>query len=94
MLFNTSSFKIFISGCFIFLSMSAASQSVGIFDGHNDVGKISHAGNAIYNPSSDEYLVSGSGANIWFAHDDLHYLWKKMTGDFILQAGEINRQRC
>ena len=86
MIFNQFSFKILISGCFSFLALSAASQSIGAFDRHNDIGKISLPGNAVYNPSSQEYLLSGSGTNIWFTHDDFHYLWKQIKGDFILQA--------
>ncbi|MEO8414143.1 MAG: biopolymer transporter TolR [Ginsengibacter sp.] len=62
------------------------SQAIGLFEGQNDVGKILHAGGGIYTDSSGEYIVSGSGTNIWFTHDDFHYVWKKMKGNFILQA--------
>ncbi|MEP6616586.1 MAG: biopolymer transporter TolR [Ginsengibacter sp.] len=61
-------------------------QAIGIFDGHTDVGHILHPGNATYNPSTGIYMVSGSGGNIWFNNDEFHYLWKKMAGNFILQA--------
>ena len=70
----------------ILSAMYSSSQKIGVFDGQNDVGKILHRGNGNYNSSSGEYLVSGSGTNIWFTHDDFHYVWKKMKGDFILQA--------
>ena len=86
MLLHAYSLKIVISITLAFASVRGASQSVGIFEGHSDIGKISHPGNSTYDPSSGEYLVSGSGANIWFGHDDLHFVWKKMPGDFILQA--------
>src|SRR6266478_8763398 len=26
----------------------------------------------------------GSGANMWFDHDEFHFVWKRMKGDFIL----------
>ncbi len=62
------------------------SQRLGVFEEQTDVGKILHPGSGIFNSSSGDYLLSGSGTNIWFTHDDFHYVWKKMKGDFILQA--------
>jgi Tol biopolymer transport system component len=69
-----------------FFSIKSFSQKVGVFDGHNDVGKILHSGSAAFNDLTDDYELSGSGTNIWFTSDAFHYLWKKMKGDFILQA--------
>lgn len=45
-----------------------------------------HQGNAKYNTDKGIYELSGSGANIWSTHDEFHYLWKRMKGNFILQA--------
>ncbi len=60
------------------------SANLGIFDGHGDIGKDVKPGSAVYNPKTHEYEMSGSGYNVWFDHDEFHYLWKKMKGDFIL----------
>ena len=65
---------------------SAQAQSVGIFDGQDDVGKVKHAGSGTYNSKSQEYQLSGSGTNVWAMHDEFHFVWKKMKGDFILRA--------
>jgi len=62
------------------------SQKFGVFDGHTDVGKILHTGSTTYNAAAQTYVLSGSGTNIWFTHDDFQYAWKKLKGDFILQA--------
>ncbi len=43
-------------------------------------------GNATYNSQTQQYIVSGSGQNIWGDHDEFHFVWKKMKGDFILYA--------
>lgn len=59
---------------------------MGVFEGQNDIGKILHRGNGTYIASAGDYILSGSGTNIWFTHDDFHYVWKKMKGNFILQA--------
>jgi hypothetical protein len=78
--------KIMVVTALFFFSMKSFSQKSGVFDGNNDVGKILHPGSASYNASSGDYELSGSGTNIWFTHDDFHYVWKQMKGDFILQA--------
>jgi TolB protein len=57
---------------------------VGIFDGHGDIGTGVKKGSAVYIPQTQKYVVSGAGYNIWFDHDEFHFLWKKMKGDFIL----------
>lgn len=62
------------------------SQKIGVFDNQTDVGKILHAGSGTYNASTGGYELTGSGTNIWFTHDDFHFIWKKIKGDFIIQA--------
>ncbi|MDE3212832.1 MAG: TolB family protein [Bacteroidota bacterium] len=68
------------------LSLTAWSQStpVGIFDGHCDVGHPLLHGSATYIPSTEQYVISGAGYNVWFDHDEFQYVYRKMTGDFIL----------
>ncbi|UHG90691.1 TolB family protein [Spirosoma oryzicola] len=61
------------------------SNALGQFDGQSDVGKVKRPGAATYDPVKQEYTVEGSGTNIWFDHDEFHYVWKHMKGDFILQ---------
>jgi Tol biopolymer transport system component len=70
----------------IFSFTGAFSQKTGIFDSSSDVGEILHPGNMSYDATTGEYVVSGSGDNIWFAKDDFYFVWKKMKGDFLLQA--------
>ena len=59
-------------------------NSVGIFEGHGDIGEDVLAGSATYNADTREYEITGAGYNIWFDHDEFHYVWKQMEGDFIL----------
>ncbi|MCW3115420.1 MAG: Periplasmic component of the Tol biopolymer transport system-like protein [Segetibacter sp.] len=63
-----------------------AQQSVGIFEGQADIGAKVKPGSGLYIPQSDQYIISGSGYNIWFDHDEFHYVYKKLKGDFILYA--------
>ena len=65
---------------------SLPAQKVGIFDGQQDVGSVLHSGSAEYDAARNTYTVTGSGENMWFAVDDFHYVWKKVSGDVALTA--------
>ncbi|WP_295719137.1 hypothetical protein [Mucilaginibacter sp.] len=62
----------------------AQQQSIGIFDGQLDVGANTKPGSGAYLSQSRQYIISGAGYNIWFDHDEFHYVYKKIKGDFIL----------
>ena len=57
-----------------------------IFKGHADVGAIALKGDLQFIPQTQEYILTGSGDNIWFGEDQFHFAWKKLSGDFILTA--------
>jgi len=61
-------------------------QPIGIFDESSDVGAVLIKGKSVYRPSGQQYTISGAGANIWFASDQFQFLWKKLSGDFMLHA--------
>jgi len=63
-----------------------AEDTLGQFEAHADVGSPKIAGTAAYNALSQEYVLSAAGANMWAQRDEFHFAWKKMKGDFILQA--------
>jgi dipeptidyl aminopeptidase/acylaminoacyl peptidase len=65
---------------------AAATEQLGIFEGHQDVGTVLHAGSAAYDSALKTYTVSGSGENMWFGIDDFHFAWKKVSGDVALTA--------
>lgn len=60
--------------------------SVSILDGNTGIGNCSIPGSTEYDPVAQEYILTGSGENIWFGSDQFHFAWKKLTGDFILSA--------
>jgi len=69
----------------IFITQNDTSaQSIGIFDKNSDVGQVTHAGSARFVRSSNEYQITGGGANIWGEKDAFQFLWKKSSGDFSL----------
>lgn len=74
-------------------STLAQKQSLGLFDGHGDIGAVLKPGSAQYDSKTHQYELSGSGYNVWFDHDEFHFMWKRMKGDFILytRAGFIGK---
>ena len=63
-----------------------AGGGLGAYEGHADIGKPALAGNAQYFADSQEYQVQSSGDDMWAGRDDFHFAWKKVKGDFIIQA--------
>ena len=88
----------------LILAGMAMSQSSGIgkFDNHGDIGNTHTAGSVKYDAGKGEYLVGGSGENMWFASDAFQFVWKKWSGDVSLAAdvrwigttGNAHRKAC
>ncbi len=68
-------------------------QRLGVFDGHGDVGNVKRPGSARYDAKTRTYALTGAGYNVWFDHDEFQFVWKRMTGDFILytRAGLVGK---
>jgi regulation of enolase protein 1 (concanavalin A-like superfamily) len=67
-------------------SMFAQRGVVGQFDGHADIGAPATAGTATHDAGSREYTVAAAGVNMWGQRDEFHFVWKRITGDFTIQA--------
>src|SRR5258706_109012 len=61
-------------------------KPLGLFEGQSDVGKVNQPGSVVYDEDKEEYTVAGSGTNMWADHDEFHFVWKRMKGNFILTA--------
>lgn len=72
-----------------FRAPSVSAQELGIFAGQSDIGNVNPPGTAHYDPTSGTYSLSAAGADIWSTADDLHFVWKKVSGDVALSA-DIN----
>src|SRR5271169_1381625 len=70
----------------IISAQPTAAQTIGIFDGHTDVGMNVKPGSATYIPGTEQYIISGAGYNVWADHDEFQFVWKKMKGNFIISA--------
>ncbi|MBN2415487.1 TolB family protein [bacterium] len=58
----------------------------GIFSGSGDIGDTALPGRVVYDDDWDTYTITASGDNMWAGRDDLHFVWKKMSGDLALAA--------
>src|SRR5215471_8057726 len=67
-------------------SPAAAQRPIGIFDREGDVGHVSPAGSISYDSAREAYLVAGSGQNMWGGRDDFHFVWTRLTGNFLLST--------
>jgi WD40 repeat protein len=86
---KTNLLKIIIAFfCAVCFSLTALAQRspIGIFDGQLDIGVNTKPGSGAYLPQTQQYVISGAGYNIWFDHDEFHYVYKKIKGDFIVYA--------
>ena len=80
-------FIIFLFVCFLtVISVYTQENNLGQFISHTDIGKVKTPGTVKYNPETQEYDITGSGTNMWFAEDEFHFVWKKLKGDFIIRA--------
>lgn len=68
------------------ITIVSAQGNLDLFDSHSDVGNPAKAGSAVYIPETHQYIISGAGANVWANRDEFQFCWKKMSGDFILNA--------
>jgi TolB protein len=68
------------------LSMGACFANVGEFSNAEDIGNPKNKGSSSYDEKEQAYTLKGGGYNIWFAHDEFHFLYKKIKGDFLLTA--------
>ena len=64
----------------------SAQRTFGIFDSQTDVGRAKPTTLSSYNPMGQSYSVAGSGQNMWGDRDDFHFVWKRMSGNFILST--------
>ncbi len=73
---------------FMLTTFSAYAQNnqTGIFEGQTDVGNPALKGSGSYSAELQNYTVEGSGVNMWFNHDQFHFVWRKMKGNFILRT--------
>src|SRR5437867_6972833 len=68
----------------VFGGVHCAQGPVGVFATHTEVGRA--RGSASYDPQRQTYVIAGSGQHMWDSRDDFHFVWKRISGNFILST--------
>jgi hypothetical protein len=68
------------------MTVFSQATKTSVFTTDGDIGNTKLKGSLHYDGKTNEYTIRGSGQNIWDRHDDFHFAWKKLKGDFILDA--------
>ena len=61
-------------------------NTIGLFDKDADIGIVAHPGNVNYDPAKQTYTITGNGENMWFVADAFHFLYRRASGNFALEA--------
>lgn len=61
-------------------------QSLGMFEGHGDIGDVFKKGSVTFDSINMNYTIAGGGENMWFVKDAFHYVWKKASGDLSISS--------
>ena len=77
---------VILLGAFFIPASVFAQQAIGIFDAQSDIGIATKPGHATYIAQTQQYIITGAGYNVRFDHDEFHYVYKKIKGDFILSC--------
>jgi TolB protein len=80
--FHLYLFLILILSSFVMKEISTRQT----FNHSSDIGNVKFQGSTKYDPATEKYLLRGSGTNMWYKKDDLHFAWTKVKGDFILNT--------
>jgi len=75
------------------------SLPLGSFESNTDVGAPKLPGSSTFDAAKNEYTLTGAGSQMWTHSDQFQFLWRKMSGDFILRArvefvGQGKNERC
>jgi TolB protein len=67
-------------------SAFAQTSNIGAFTNSGDIGAPPIKGSADFDAATGQYKITGSGADIWAKADQFHYVWREMSGNFVVSA--------
>jgi len=70
----------------LLLAGGVHAEPVGLFTDVKDVGTVSRATEASFEPNTATYTIAASGDNIWAERDAFGFAWKPMSGDVAFSA--------
>ena len=70
----------------LLLAGGVHAEPVGLFTDVKDIGAVSRATEASFEPNTATYTIAASGDNIWAERDAFGFAWKPMSGDVAFSA--------
>ena len=71
------------------MTTSDPSPALGQFDDQSDVGLVHIPGSCGHDAATQTYTIAGAGHNIWAERDAFHFVWKRLTGNFIVTTNAM-----
>src|ERR1044072_6811914 len=66
------------------LTVFSQQRSFGDFAEQSDIGSPIRTGRTTYDSDKQKYTIEGAGTNMWAGHDEFHFVWRRLRGNFIL----------
>jgi len=77
---------LFLTAVVALLTVFPQQSSLGDFAEQSDVGNPIRTGRTTYDSDKQEYTIEGAGTNMWASRDEFHFVWRRLRGNFILNA--------
>src|SRR5678815_2954042 len=77
---------LFLTAVVALLTLFSQQSSLGDFAEQSDIGNPSRTGRTTYDSDKQEYTIEGAGTNMWAGRDEFHFVWRRLTGNFILNV--------
>ena len=71
---------------YCFVASFSRAADIGQFTTSRDVGNVKNQGSVNYDDERQVYEIAGSGTNMWFDRDEFQFVYRKLSGDFILRT--------
>lgn len=75
---------VFLATFLVAWPAAAGGPALGPFDAQADIGAPRLPGDASFD--GERYTVRAAGANMMGAHDEFHFVWRELKGDFAISA--------
>ena len=66
------------------MTTSLNKHAPGQFENQTEIGSVNLPGSCLYDTEQQAYRVTGAGDNIWGNQDAFHFVWRRMSGNFIV----------
>ncbi len=66
--------------------LAACRVDRGMFEGESNVGGAPLGGDLVYDATDESYTITGSGADIYGERDEFYYVWRRASGDLVMNA--------